>query len=123
MIRTLAIIGLGGGLGSIVRYLTGLYVSKLSSAQFPVGTFAANIVGCIVIGVIYGFSERYAWLSIEWRLFLATGFCGGYTTFSTFSYENLHLLQTNQYGLFAAYSISSFAIGLLAVWLGLSLVK
>ena len=123
MIRTLVIIGLGGGLGSVARYLTGLYINKLHTFLFPIGTFAANIVGCLIIGVIYGFSERNAWLNAEWRLFLATGFCGGYTTFSTFSYENLQLLQTNQFGLFAAYAIGSFAIGLLAVWLGLSLVK
>jgi CrcB protein len=119
----MAIIGLGGGLGSIARYLTGLYINKLSTFQFPVGTFVANVFGCFIIGVIYGFSERYTGLSIEWRLFLATGFCGGYTTFSTFSYENLQLLQTNQFGLFAVYSLSSFVVGLLAVWLGLSLVK
>jgi fluoride exporter len=123
MIRTLAIIGLGGGLGSMARYLTGLLISKLVMSQFPIGTFVANVVGCLIIGVVFGLSARYGWFSPEWRLFLATGFCGGYTTFSTFSYENLHLLQTNQFGTFAVYALSSFALGMLAVWLGLSLVK
>jgi fluoride exporter len=123
MTKTLLIIGFGGGLGSIARYLTGTVINKLFTIQFPIGTFVANAVGCLAIGIVYGLSERYAWFSPEWRFFLATGFCGGYTTFSTFAFENLNLLQTNQFGTFAVYSLSSFITGLLAVWIGLYLLK
>ena len=81
------LIAIGGLLGSVARYLSVVYVTKLIPSQFPYGTFAVNIAGCLVIGIIYGLSLRYLWLTPEWRLLLATGFCGGFTTFSTFSYE------------------------------------
>jgi fluoride exporter len=123
MIKQLLIISFGGGLGSIARYLTALFINKLYTNSFPFSTMVANLLGCLIIGIVYGLSERYAWLTPTWRLLLATGFCGGYTTFSTFAFENLNLLQTNQFITFAAYSLISFVGGLLAVWIGLSLVK
>lgn len=123
MIRTLAIVAIGGGLGSVARYLITLFINKLSTFSLPVSTFVANITGCLIIGIIYGLSDRYTGFTTDWKLFLITGICGGYTTFSTFSYENLQLLHTQQFGLFVAYTVGSLVVGLLAVWLGLSLVK
>lgn len=123
MNRTILLIGFGGLLGSIARYLTVVYLTKLVPSAFPYGTFAVNLLGCFVIGIIYGLAERFAWLTPEWRLFLATGVCGGYTTFSAFAYENIKLLQTGDYLVFATYSLASFAGGLLAVFIGLSLTK
>jgi fluoride exporter len=90
---------------------------------WPWGTFTANVVGCFLIGIFYGLANRYQWFTPELRFLLATGLCGGYTTFSTFAYENLHFLQNHQYGSFLGYSLSSFVVGLTAVWVGLALTR
>lgn len=121
--KILVLIGVGGFIGSVARYLTTYYVLRFFPATFPYGTFAVNILGCLAIGIIYGLSERFSGFSLEWRLFLATGICGGYTTFSTFSYENMELLQRGEYKVFALYVIGSFALSLGAVFAGLSLTK
>lgn len=121
--RIFILIGLGGLIGSIGRYLTASWLTKLFPASFPYGTFAVNILGSLIIGVVYGLSNRFDWFTPEWRFFLATGVCGGYTTFSSFAYENVNLIQEGNYLTFATYSISSFALGLLAVFLGIGLTK
>ncbi len=121
--RILILIGTGGLIGSIARYLTAVYFTKVFPSAFPYGTFIVNIVGCLVIGLIFGFSEKYSWLTQEWRFFLATGLCGGYTTFSSFAYENIKLIQEGNFLVFALYSIGSFALGLIAVYVGLILTK
>ncbi|HWA33521.1 MAG TPA: fluoride efflux transporter CrcB [Cyclobacteriaceae bacterium] len=123
MSRTLILVGLGGLIGSVTRYLTVLFVSKLIPASFPFGTFAVNFIGCFIIGIVYGVADRSSWFTPELRLFLATGICGGYTTFSAFAYENVKLLQTSDYLTFATYSLVSFGGGLLAVFLGLIATK
>lgn len=121
--RYLLLVGLGGFLGSIGRYLTTLLFSRIWPSQFPFGTFVANIVGCLLIGIVYGLAERAGWLTTPWRLLLATGFCGGYTTFSSFAFENLDLLQAGNYGTFLGYTLSSLLLGVLAVFAGIVLVK
>ncbi len=121
--RIFLLVGAGGFLGSIARYLTAIWLTKSFPSAFPYGTFAANIVGCLLIGVIYGLGQRFEWLTPELRLFLATGFCGGFTTFSSFNLENTFLLQNSNYLTFAIYAISSFAVGLLAVFGGITLTK
>jgi CrcB protein len=123
MSRIFLLIGAGGFIGSIARYATASWLTKLFPSAFPYGTFAANIIGCLIIGIVYGLSERFSWLTPEWRFFLATGLCGGYTTFSSFAYENIQLFQQGFYLTFAAYSISSFALGLGAAFAGLFLTK
>jgi len=123
MKKIIILVGIGGMLGSIARYLTSTYFTKLFPSAFPYGTFAVNIFGCLVIGIIYGLTERYNWFTSDWRLFLATGFCGGYTTFSSFAIENVQLLQQANYFTFALYSISSFTLGLIAVYIGFTLGK
>lgn len=121
--RTLLLIGAGGFIGSIARYLTSIYLTKLFPSAFPYGTFAVNFLGCLIIGLHFGLSERFTWITVEWRIFIALGICGGYTTFSTFAYENIKLLQDGNYLVFGIYSIASFALCLLAVFLGLTLAK
>ena len=123
MSRILFLIGTGGLIGSIARYLAATYFTKVFPSAFPYGTFVVNIVGCLIIGIVFGLSERFTWLTPEWRMFLATGFCGGFTTFSSFAYENIKLIQEGNFLVFAAYSIASFALGLLAVFIGLTLIK
>jgi len=117
------LIAIGGLLGSVARYLTVVYITKIFPHPFPFGTFAVNIIGCLIIGIVYGLSLRFLWLTPEWRLLLATGFCGGFTTFSAFALENIQLLEQSNYGTFAMYSISSFVLGLAAVFIGLSLTR
>jgi CrcB protein len=100
MNRYVILVGIGGLFGSIVRYLVASSITKTITSAFPYSTFAVNIVGCLIIGIIFGLSERFDWLP-EWRFFLATGFCGGFTTFSSFAYENILLLQDKDYLTFA----------------------
>src|SRR5690606_8799960 len=116
-------VGLGGAFGSILRYFTSVLFVKYNYTAFPYATLTVNIIGCFLIGVLFSTSERYVWLSDAWRLFLITGFCGGFTTFSTFAYENILQLQQGNYRDFFLYAIGSYAAGLLAVVAGIQLVK
>lgn len=123
MSRILIIIGIGGFIGSVARYLSQQYFQKHFPSSFPYGTMWVNITGCFLIGVIYALSEKGNILTPEWRLFLATGFCGGFTTFSTFSYENISLLRDGQYFYAAIYSGISVFGGIIATFLGASIIK
>jgi CrcB protein len=123
MNRTIILIGIGGFIGSIARYLTVVYFTKNFPSSFPYGTMAVNIIGCLLIGIVFGLSNRFDWFTPELRLFLATGICGGFTTFSAFAYENVVLLQQGHYLQFAIYSFCSFAIGIIAVFSGLIISK
>ena len=95
--RSLIYIFIGGGVGSVFRYLIQLAINQSVITKLPLGTFVANIIGCFLIGAFYSLSERLN-LSNEIRLLFTVGFCGGFTTFSTFSTENLNLLRENLYG-------------------------
>ena len=123
-ILSVILVGLGGLIGSVLRYLIAVLYSRQSpSTAIPYGTLTVNIVGCLVIGIVYGLSERFHLLTPNWRLFLATGICGGFTTFSSFAYENVTMLQQSNYIGFAVYSISSFVLCLLAAFAGISIIK
>ncbi len=120
--RMLALIGFGSFIGGSFRYLVAQTVQSKFLSAFPFGTLTVNIIGCFAIGIIFGMSDKMN-LSPEWRLFLATGICGGFTTFSAFSLETMQLLRDGQifYGLL--YVAASILIGLLAVYLGMTLLK
>ena len=122
MSRIVLLIAVGGAIGAVSRYLLTNYFTKIFPSLFPYGTFIINVSGCFLIGIFYALSERFSF-STEWQIFLTTGLCGGFTTFSAFAYENIKLLQTQQYFTFAAYSIASFVFGLIAVFAGIFLIK
>ncbi len=112
-------IGLGGALGSIFRYFLSLFPIK---GDFPLNTFLTNFLGAILIGIVVASSLKFN-LPEELNMFFKTGFCGGFTTFSTFSLESFELLKSNQYGLMLLYMLLSFVFCLLGVWLGMKLIK
>lgn len=120
--KQLLLVFIGGGFGSSLRYLLGKYLNSTQTG-IPWGTFAANILGSLLIGIILGLAAKNETLSQSQTLLLATGFCGGFTTFSAFAYENHVFLKAGDFTSFALYTIGSFVIGFLAVFLGLFLVK
>ncbi len=123
MIKQILLVGLGGGIGSILRYLTSVWALKQFTYNFPLATFMVNIAGCLLIGILVGLSFRFQWIDQSMKLLLITGFCGGYTTFSTFSLENWGLLEMGNYGSLLLNVLGSFILGILAVWGGLLLAK
>src|SRR5262249_47210394 len=121
--KPLFIIGFGGAIGSIGRYLMQVILDRYWTVDFPFGTLLVNITGCFLIGLFYGFSQKFAWIGLEWRLFLITGLCGGYTTFSSYSYEAIGLLRQGSYGYFLLYVIGSVVLGLLATGAGMFAIR
>lgn len=119
--KALLVVFLGGGVGSVLRYLFSKWLNPLSESFF-IGTFLVNILGCLLIGVISGWVLRSQYMDQYLSLLLITGFCGGFTTFSTFSLENLNLIRSGDLNQFLLYSLLSLTTGIAAVlggiWLG-----
>jgi len=120
-LRTLFLIGTGGFIGSIFRYLLSGWVQQLSkSVQLPFGTLAVNIVGCALIGFLAQLADQRGVVSEETRVFLMVGILGGFTTFSAFGIETMNLLRDGQLWLAGGNIVGHTVMGLLAVWLGYS---
>jgi fluoride exporter len=114
MVRQLLLVFVGGGVGSVLRALLG---RLFSAAVMPLGTLLVNILGSMIIGFVYALLNRHL-IGEDYRLLLAVGLCGGFTTFSTFSNENLHLIRDGQWMTFLFYALGSLLLCLVSVWLG-----
>lgn len=123
MIKNILLVGLGGGIGSILRYLTSYFTIKSYNGSFPLSTFIVNVTGCFLIGILMGFLVKSNTLQEELRLLLTVGFCGGFTTFSAFSYENLKLWQDGNYLVLFSYVCLSVVLGVAMVWLGHKIIQ
>ncbi len=123
MLKNLLVVGIGGASGSIFRYLISIVSYKNTTHSFPWSTFTANMVGCFLIGLFFGFFERHFISYPELKLLLITGFCGGLTTFSTFSAEGYDLIQAGHYTTAIIYIACSIMAGLLILLGGLYLIK
>jgi len=119
MIKNILLIGLGGGIGSMCRYWASLL---LLNKSFPVVTLLINISGSFIIGLVAAYALKNEWFAANWKLFLATGICGGFTTFSAFSLENLQLLQQGKYLWALLYIAASIVLGLIATFFGYKLM-
>ncbi|HEX7584999.1 MAG TPA: fluoride efflux transporter CrcB [Prolixibacteraceae bacterium] len=118
MLKSIMIVGFGGFIGTVARFLISRYFQVNLTSVFPWSTFIINITGSLLIGIIYGISEKGDFLSPDVRLFLTVGICGGFTTFSTFSNDAFLLLRQEEWIRFAFYASFSFFLGLLAVYAG-----
>ena len=119
MFKNFLLVGLGGAIGSMLRYAISLLVTV---KQFPYSTFIVNIAGSFIIGAVLALSLKNDMFSNNWKIFLATGICGGFTTFSAFAAENMELLQTGKYGIAFIYIMASLLLGIAAVVLGFKLI-
>jgi len=123
MLKLILAIGTGSFIGGVSRYLIGRFVQQHVWTAFPFGTLVVNLSGCFLIGLFYGLSDRGSLTGVEWKMFLTVGFCGGFTTFSTFANENMAMLRDGNFLYFALYTSSSVFLGLLATYLGSLLIK
>lgn len=120
MIRNYLLIGLGGALGSMLRYGCSFLIGQ---KHFPTATLLINTSGSFIIGMVVSLSLKNEAFNQNWKLFLATGICGGFTTFSAFSLENFELLENGKPLMMLLYSVGSLLLGVTAVWIGFKLTN
>lgn len=122
MFKAMIIAGLGGFIGTCLRYLTGKFCHAYCATDWPWGTFAVNVIGCFLIGIFFGLAGKTHLISPQMNVFLITGFCGGFTTFSSFSDDLFLLMQGRHWLYFVLYAVLSLVIGFFMVWLGRSII-
>lgn len=123
MLKTMLIAGLGGFVGTCLRYLTGKLCHTIALGEFPLGTFMVNIIGSFIIGLLFGMAERTHAISPTMSALLITGFCGGFTTFSSFADDTYLLLGGRHYPTLALYVGLTIVLGVVLVWAGRALIK
>ena len=123
MFRMMMLAGAGGFAGTCLRFLVNRYCGTLSAGGFPVSTFVVNIIGCFLIGLLFGLIEKHDVLTPEQNVFLITGFCGGFTTFSTFANEIWVLGERQQWIASLLFLVLSVGLGIFFVWAGRSIVR
>ncbi len=120
MIKNFLLVGLGGFAGSVLRFA---FYQIIKVTQFPIATLLINLIGSCLIGIIIGLSVKYTAVNNNWKLFLATGICGGFTTFSAFSLENVQMMQEGKITQAIIYIVGSVLLGIAATWLGFKIVS
>ena len=120
--KDIFLIGIGGMSGSILRYLINKNISHIYDS-FPIGTFAVNIIGCLLAGILFKYFSLNKDINVELSLFLIVGFCGGFTTFSAFAIDSISLLNEKKFMLFFSYTILSSILGILFCYIGMSIIK
>ena len=122
-VKNILTVILGSGLGGALRFISSEYIKQYFSPRFPAGTFIVNLLGCFIIGIVYGMSLKGSQNSNEIKLLLATGFCGGFTTFSAFTAENIELIRNGNQTTALLYIILSVTLGITATFIGSALFK
>ncbi|MCK9159567.1 MAG: fluoride efflux transporter CrcB [Bacteroidaceae bacterium] len=123
MLKALFFVGMGSLSGGITRFLISKFVQSSTVLSFPLGTFVVNVLGCFAIGMFYGLFETGHLMNNNLRLFLTVGFCGGFTTFSTFMNENYLFLKDQNFFYLAIYTSLSLFVGLIMLYVGYSIIK
>jgi len=119
-VTNVLLVALGGSIGAVARYkMSGWILHHTIDWRFPAGTFAVNVLGCLVAGILAGLVEKHDLFSADTRLFFFTGILGGFTTFSAFGLETMFLVQRGQFLIAASNVAASVVAGLLALWVGL----
>jgi fluoride exporter len=123
LLKEILLVGLGGFIGSISRYLCHKLLKNVALSEFPLGTFTVNLTGCFLIGLFFGFAGKHEDFNQNFRLLMMTGFCGGFTTFSAFTLEGMQLLTQQRFLIFTLYFVASVMLGLIATFLGFRLTE
>ena len=117
------LVGTGGFIGSVMRFLIQYYMEKSMTTLFPWGTLIANVTGSFFIGIIFAIAEKGNLMNAEWRIFLAVGVCGGFTTFSSFAYNNFTMIRENAYTALLLNVSGNLLLGIFAVYAGIILIR
>lgn len=123
MIKQILLVGLGGGIGSMLRFIISLFSTKYFDSKFPIATITVNVIGSLLIGVILAYLHKTNTESSDLKFLLAIGLCGGFTTFSTFAWENLQLFNNQQYYLAIFYTLLSLLLCFIGVAGGYFIIK
>lgn len=122
MYRTILIVGTGGFIGSVMRYLLQVFIENKLLSTFPLATLIANITGSFIIGVVFALAEK-SMMNSEWRIFMSVGICGGFTTFSAFAFNNFNMIKEHTWNQLFLNIGGTMILGILAVYLGIILVR